>query len=238
MGNGMQFVDIIFFALVAAFLILQLRRVLGRRDGHEGGHQDPFAPPQKRESESQKDNDTVVQLPDRSTETQSTKDRTEEPAAPDFGGSSPLNEGLIKITKADASFNPQEFLSGARIAFDLIVGSFISADARTLKTLVSPEVLANFTRAIYDREKAGEVMEDSLVGIKTIEIVEAYMEDSVAHITVKFISEQVNVMRDENGDVVSGNPNKVNDVTDFWTFARNTESRDPNWTLVATRSLD
>ena len=46
MGQGLQILDIILFAAIAAFLILRLRSVLGRRTGHEGGNrQDPLANP-------------------------------------------------------------------------------------------------------------------------------------------------------------------------------------------------
>lgn len=231
MGNGVQFIDIIFFALVAAFLVLQLRRVLGRRDGHQGGRPDPLTPPQK----SEQAENTVVQLPDRSEESSEDEsvladtDADQEPT---------LSAGLVRISELDPDFRPEEFLSGARIAFDLILGAFIGGDDKALKPLVSTEVFGNFARAISDRKKAGETMEDSLVGINSADLMEAYMEEAVAHITIKFVSEQVNVMHDENGDVVSGNPNLVNEVTDFWTFARDTESRNPNWSLVATHSSD
>lgn len=229
MGNGLQFIDIIFFALVAAFLVLQLRRVLGRRDGHQGGGSDPFAPPTKPE----KPDNTVVQLPD-----QSADGPKDEMFLEGVEQDTTLGTGLMRIAESDSGFRPEDFLSGARIAFDLVLGAFIAGDDKALKPLVSAEVFGNFARAINDREKAGETMEDTLVGIKSADLMEAYMENTVAHITVKFVSEQVNVMHDENGDVVSGNPNQVNEVTDFWTFARDTQSRDPNWSLVATRSLD
>ena len=100
------------------------------------------------------------------------------------------------------------------------------------------EVYNNFVKVIHDREQAGETLEDTLIGINVAEIVEAYMEGQTAHITVKFVSEQINVTRNENGDIINGNSNLVTDVTDFWTFARDTRSSDPNWLLIATRSLD
>ncbi|MBT7944059.1 MAG: Tim44/TimA family putative adaptor protein, partial [Alphaproteobacteria bacterium] len=68
--------------------------------------------------------------------------------------------------------------------------------------------------------------------------VEAFVEGKVASVTVKFVSEQINATRDENGDVVDGNPNAVMDASDFWTFSRDTKSNNPNWTLVATNSLE
>ena len=97
---------------------------------------------------------------------------------------------------------------------------------------------SNFSRAILEREQAGHTMEDTLVGIMQSEIVESYVEDINAYVTVKFISEQVNAIRDENGDVVQGDANIVLTATDFWTFARDTKNLDPNWLLVATRSLE
>ena len=103
---------------------------------------------------------------------------------------------------------------------------------------MSPEVYANFTQVIREREHTGITLEDTLVGIKSVEIVEAFVEDKAANINVKFVSEQINVTRDENGDVVDGDPNAVVNVVDFWTFSRHTKSRDLNWTLVATSSLD
>ena len=108
----------------------------------------------------------------------------------------------------------------------------------TLKPLLNPDVFANFSQAIRDREQAGETLEDTLVGITSAEIVEAFADDRTENITVKFVSEQINATRDENGDVVDGNPNAVMDATDFWTFSRDSKSKDPNWTLVATNSLE
>ncbi|MDH3475863.1 MAG: Tim44/TimA family putative adaptor protein, partial [Rhodospirillales bacterium] len=74
------------------------------------------------------------------------------------------------------------------------------------------------------------------VGVKEAEIIEAELQGKTAFVTVKFVSEQVNVTRNAVGEVVDGDPNHVAAITDIWTFARNTRSRDPNWTLVATRS--
>lgn len=239
MGNGFQFIDIILFAMIAAFLILRLRGVLGRRDGHEGGYRDPFKPDVAPDGSDEQSGDNIVQLPDRAeddalnVDSGSDDDLAEEILADDV-----LVSGIADIRTADPSFNLEDFLVGARVAFEMILGGYASGDRDTLKNLLSPEVLGNFLMAIDAREKAGHTMEDTLVGIRSAEIVEAYMENGSAFVTAKFASEQVNVVRDGEGQVVEGNPNQVTDVIDFWTFARDTRSRDPNWLLVATRSLD
>lgn len=238
MGNGFQFIDIILFAMIAAFLVLRLRNVLGRRDGHEGGFQDPFkpkAPDDKAENADDVDNDNVVQLPDRSAE--EALEESERVAAM-AGGDATLAAGITQIRVADPSFNSEDFLVGARVAFEMVLGAYATGDKSTLSNLLSPDVYANFQRAIDEREAAGQVMEDTLVGIRRADIVEADMDNDNAMVTVKFVSEQVNVIRDAEGQIASGNPNEVTDVVDFWTFSRDTSTSDPNWLLVATRSLD
>lgn len=236
MGNGFPFIDIILFAMIAAFLILRLRNVLGRRDGHEGNYRDPFRPDEAGDGTGDSENDNVVQLPDRS-EDEAFADEAEAITAM-AGGDATLAAGITDIRVGDPSFNTEDFLVGARVAFEMVLGAYATGDRETLENLLSPEVLGNFIRAIDEREDAGQVLEDTLVGIRKADIVEAYMDGDVAIVTVKFISEQVNVLRDAEGQIAAGNPNEVADVVDFWTFGRDTRSGDPNWLLVATRSLD
>jgi predicted lipid-binding transport protein (Tim44 family) len=233
MGSGFQFVDIIFFALVAAFIILRLRSVLGRRTGHEQ-RRDPFAKPQPgskvpgqadapadvtQRGDTQRGD--VVQLPRRAGSD----------AVP---ASSPLAAALTQIKVADPSFDEAAFEKGARSAFEYIVTAFAAGDRDKLRPLLNDEVYANFESAIVAREAVGQKRETTLVRIKSAEIVEARMESPTALVTVKYASEQINATRNAAGDVVEGNPDRITDVVDIWTYARNTRSNDPNWTLVAT----
>lgn len=224
MGDG--FFDIILFAMIAVFLVLRLRSVLGRRTGHERPRPNPVAPRRVPGQAS----DKVVELPDRRAE----------PAgdAPFEGQPSddPLAAGLTQLRIADPSFNAQEFLSGARAAFEMIVGAYAAGDVKTLRSMLNDEVYDNFARVVKQREEAQEKLETTVIGINKADIIEARVEGRMAFITVKFVSEQVNVTRDRNGEVIDGDPNRVTEVTDIWTFARNTRARDPNWTLVETRS--
>jgi predicted lipid-binding transport protein (Tim44 family) len=253
MGGEFQFIDIILFALVAAFLILRLRNVLGRRDGHQQPQShDPFKPadvksPDGRERPERPTNrdhsdDKVIQLPDRGERPAEAREPVvEEGAGPVEPGpleAGPLEAGLAQIRTADPQFNEDEFLSGARMAFEMILGAFSAGDTGALKPLLSPEVFGNFAQSIREREQAGETMELNVVDIRAAEIVEAYMAGRTAHLTVKFISEQIGIVRDEKGEIVEGDPQQSTEATDFWTFARDTRSPNPNWTLVATGAPD
>ena len=245
MGNGFQFIDIIFFAMIAIFLILRLRGALGKRDGKEGsGFQDLFKQgPAEGESDQENAENNVVNLSKRNVKSETSEnvrasDNEADTALEEIQDKSPLSAGYAELQRNDTNFNDEDFTVGVRVAFEMILKAYSSADVDGLKALLSNEVYGNFAKAIQDREQAGHVIEDTLVRIMESEIVEAYMEGRNAHVTVKFVSEQVNVIRDENGDVVEGDPNAVLTATDFWTFARDTKNTDPNWFLIATRSLD
>lgn len=236
MGSSFQFFDIILFAMIAVFLILRLRSVLGRRDdGPKTGHRDPFARLPDREQPVEPSDGKVVQLPGpRESRPVGADEPTVEPETTD----PVLAQGYADIRAADRAFDPREFAAGSQAAFEVILNAYAAGDSKTLQPLLSDEVFGNFDRAIRERDEQGQVLEETLVGIKTADIVEAWMDGRIAHVTVKFVSEQVHVVRNKEGAVVEGDPNQIIDVTDFWTFARDTRSRDPNWALVATRSLD
>lgn len=227
MGDSFAPFDIILLAVIAAFLILRLRSVLGRRTGTEKRPLDPFhapEPPVKRGGEA----------PVKAVEKEKAPAgaRPAEAAEPE----SPLGRGFGEIAALDPYFTPESFLEGARKAFSWVVEAFAKGDTKTLRPLLNDEVYGNFVTAIENREKAGETLETALVGIKSADILEARRDGKVAYVTVKFVSEQVNITRNRAGEVIDGDPVRVVPITDIWTFARDMRSRDPNWVLVATRS--
>lgn len=222
MSDGFQYFDIIIFAMIAAFLVLRLRSVLGRRTGTEKPREfRPLAKPAT---------DNVVSLPEG-------LHAREELAPPPSGPRAASPEaGLAQIRNADPQFDPDGFAQGARAAFEIIVKAFAAGESPTLRPLLSDDVYERFAEAIRHRLEARETLETHLVTIKAAEIDEAELNGRTAFVTVKFVSDQINVTRAADGKVIEGEPDHVVEKTDFWTFARNTRSQDPNWLLVATRS--
>jgi predicted lipid-binding transport protein (Tim44 family) len=225
---------IIFLAL-AVFIFLRLRSVLGQRTGRE---RPPFDPYTKRDA-VRPAAENVVSL-NRGSDQQQKSVEAETPvvagerwkgiAAPD----SPIAAGLDTIAAADPNFDAKNFISGARAAYETIVTAYADGDRRVLKNLLSREVYDGFETAISQREQRGEKAECRFVAITSSDIIGAELRARVAQVTIRFISQLVSVTRDNNGAVIEGNPEKVTDVTDSWTFARDVSSRDPNWKLVAT----
>jgi predicted lipid-binding transport protein (Tim44 family) len=223
---------IIFLAL-AVFIFLRLRSVLGQRTGRERPPYDPYSARDSVRPATEK----VIALPNRSTETPKP---AEAPAAPverwkDVAPTdSPLAKGLDAIVAAAPEFDAKHFITGARAAYEMIVTAFAEGDKRSLKDLLSREVYEGFEAAINDREKKGYKVETRFVSIDSADITGADLRGKSAQVTVRFVSQLVSATRDAQGVVVEGNADKVTDVTDVWTFAREVASRDPNWKLVAT----
>lgn len=222
MGEGFQFIDIILLAMVAGFVVLRLGSVLGRRTGHEQ-RRPPMAKPTR-----DRDDETVVPLPERGRQDEPSTDAPEVDVAPS------AMAGLSRIKMVDRSFDAAEFLAGARAAYEMIVTAFAAGEKETLKPLLSDEVFRNFSQAIDQRKRDGHTLETTLVGIKKAEIIDADLKGRHAEVTVRFVSELINATRDASGALVGGNPNAVDEVVDIWTFARDTRSGDPNWLLVGT----
>jgi predicted lipid-binding transport protein (Tim44 family) len=227
---------IIFLAL-AVFIFLRLRSVLGQRTGSERPPYDRAARNVVQGAPENKvlpvPGSVIEQAPLAPTaEATVPADRWKGVTEP----GTPLAQGLDAIAVLDSSFDPKHFLSGARGAYEMIVLAFANGDRRALKDLLSTEVYESFESAIKDREKQERKTETRFVSIDKAELVGAEARDRTAQLTVRFVSQMISVTRDKAGAIVDGNPDKVTDITDVWTFARDVTSRDPNWKLVGTGS--
>jgi predicted lipid-binding transport protein (Tim44 family) len=221
-----QYFDIILFAMIAAFLVLRLRSVLGRRTGNE----------RRRELYTRRAGPVIDGT---------TGQPAPQSASSDQGGTVTLlpiqpavsaADGLSRIRRADPGFDQAEFLAGVRAAFEMIVSAFARGDKEGLRPLLSDDVYRPFSQAIDERIAAKETLETRDLRLDDAEIVAADVVGRAARATVKLVSHQINVIRSADGGIVDGDPEHPVEKTDYWTFARDTRSADPNWQLVATGS--
>lgn len=238
MGNNY---DIILIGLVAVFLILRLRSVLGKRTGNEQPPaRDPFTPPAPppatpRVGDASRD-DNVVPLPTANAPAPRQSSPTSGPGGIRATVMPTATAGVAAIRTADPNFEPIGFTGGARAAFTAIVEAFARGDTATLKPLLDSATYTSFEAAIRGRIERNEKAETTLIGFEASDIAGAEMQGSNATVTVRFVSEQINVVRNADSQIVDGNPNEVQKVVDLWTFRRDTMSGDPNWQLVKTES--
>jgi predicted lipid-binding transport protein (Tim44 family) len=231
------------FLVIAVVIFLKLRSVLGRRTGDEEARFERYKQQEAQRRAASTSQDKIITLPRRDREdapkpveeprsTAAVEERVKSLAGADTG----VAKGLMDIVQADRSFEPDGFLKGAKMAYELIVTAFAEGNRRSLKDLLSREVYDGFAGAITERESRGETIEQTFVGIKAADIVEAELKGGISNVTVKFVSELITATRDRAGEVVAGDPKKIKEVTDIWTFSREVSSRNPNWRLIATQA--
>ncbi|MDP4822792.1 MAG: Tim44/TimA family putative adaptor protein [Aestuariivirgaceae bacterium] len=213
---------------VAAFIFWRLKSVLGTRTGNDRPPVEFGTKPAPQPVPAALEPATPATL---------------EPAAP----KTPVWQGharegsaeakaLEAIAAADSQFTVPDFLEGARLAYEMIVDAFAQGDKRALKPLLASDVHESFSAAIDERLRLGETMQSKLVAISHAEIEGAEINGRRASLTIRFVSEFVTARLSREGEVLEGDPTKIREITDIWTFERDVRSRDPNWRLAATEA--
>lgn len=233
---------------IAIFILLRLRSVLGTRNGNERPPFEPYEIDRKTRKAKPKaqpysshadDEDNVIPMPARE-EAKRAAANTMSPAEKAINSyaksGTKLNRGMKEILAKDDSFNPDSFIDGAKMAYEMIVTSFSDGDRATLKNLLSREVYDGFASAISERESRKEQVRSNFVGIEKAEIKSAGVIDNDSQVTVEFVSQIISSTHNASNEVVEGDPDQVVEVHDIWTFAKDVRSKDPNWKLVATES--
>jgi predicted lipid-binding transport protein (Tim44 family) len=218
MGSAGFPIDLILFGMIAAFLVLRLRSILGRRDGLEPSQSAPR--PGMRAG-------PVI-------------DAKAEPAAavaprPAPDPTSPVGRTLDQMRQVDRDFDTQRFLGGAEAAFRLIVTEFAAGHRDALRPLLSDETYTAFEGVITAREAGGEVQTTEIRSLHEITIQDAALRGNTGDVTVLFVSDQVSQLVDREGKYISGT-DAVTELRDLWTFERDLSGSDPAWRLTQARS--
>ena len=203
---------VLIFAGVTAFVLFRLLSLLGTRTGREQappeGVQRPVRPPAAR-----------------------AEPRTVLPSERKLA---PVSPAAAPLRAADPEFDEKAFLDGARSAYEMIVEAFAAGDLKSVRRFLGQSVYDAFKAAVAEREARGHSMELKFVGTDGAAIASSEGDEEEMTAVADFTSNQVRVVRDRDGAIVEGDPNRIDLVRDRWTFSRKTRSADPNWVLVAT----
>ncbi len=194
MNYSFEYIDIILLAMIAGFIFLRLRGILGKRTGFEGK-----APPQFQEVLKNINNDNKIKK----------------------------NENFDKEAQ-------NEFLKGAKIAYETIITDFSDDDNKLTnsKPLLSEKIHDQFNNALKDRNKRGHFAEITFIGVNSANIKKHNKANSILEVTVDFVAEVITCIKDKDKKIISGDPEKVKKIYDTWVFSRDTNSNNPNWKLV------
>ena len=212
MNSFFPFLDIIILGLLAVFLGFRLKGLLGDRSGYSGDVKNTESVKQKEPIENQ----NVIKLNNKTIN----------------------GEGLDLLIKTDSSFDEKEFLKGAKNAFKIIIKAFSESEIEKLKPLLDYDLLNSFTKSISEREARQEHQVSDVVSFKNFEILKVNIDDNLASITLKIISEQIKYLVDKDDVLIEGNKDKSEIIKDKWVFERDISSTNPNWKLVETDVFD
>ena len=196
MNYSFESIDIILLAMIAGFIFLRLRGILGKRTGFEG----------KATSQFEKVMNNIQ-----------------------------VEKGVVKKQNFDEQAQ-QEFLKGARIAYETIITDFSDNDNKLIasKPLLSKKIYDQFDEALKERSKRGHYAEITFIGIMSAKIKEHKKIDKILNVTVDFVSEVITCIKDKENKVISGNPENIKKIYDTWVFSKDIKSNNPNWQLVST----
>ncbi len=226
MSETIPYANLLILALVAGFILLRLRGILGKDLGNDQPNFFNRAPIEKTDRDQ-----PIVQLHEKLL-----KPKPKEEADPYLAalGDTPVASGLKRIKEEDPEFSASEFLEGAKLAFEMVFDAYVKGDKDTLRMLLSDALYKEFSGEVDSRAGEENKRETTLVSILGKDITQARLEGTTAHIGVRFISEQVSVMRNPQGEIVGGDPSALQHIEDEWVFERNTHSKNPNWKIIET----
>lgn len=237
--------------IVAVVAIIKLRSVLGRRTPDDEARIDQqrreAAEMQKRAANPDPSDDNIIHLPRRDANLEGGPEaqppipveELEERIKAVAKGNSTLESDLKTILGRDPEFDPDQFMNGARQAYEMIVTAFAEGNKKLLREMLSEDVMKGFGEAIDVREQRGEIIDQSFVGINKSDITTANVSDSgIASITIRYVSQLITATRNKEGKVIDGDDQRVIELVDVWTFSRDISSpearQDLNWKLVST----
>ncbi len=231
MGANSFPIDLVLFGMIAAFLVLRLRSILGRRSGYE------------RPPEARSPNRGPALTPARPAELPRPNGAptiegraTPAPPRPLPEPSSPAALGLARMRRIAPDFDPARFLAGAEAAFQIIVSAFARGDRTALRPLLGEATWHAFDEAITARTEAGHRQRTEILSVREASIEAADLAGSEASITLRIVSDQINVTEDKDGHAMAGT-DAVTEIVDLWTFRRDlAQTADPTWRLVEARA--
>ena len=219
--NNFPFIDIFILAMIAIFIINRLRNSLGKKTGNETDIAQKF---------SQKPSKFTESNPDK--EIEKSKNQVKEAKNIILHKNSSINEKLNNIVRVDPSFTVENFIDGAKKAFEYILVKYSENDLKSLKDLLAPQILTSFTDQIKVRQKQKQTLGITILKIDEPEIIDvSVIKNKLCFIKLEFKSQQVQTTKDSNNKIIDGNDNLILNISELWTFSKEIKNKNPNWVL-------
>jgi predicted lipid-binding transport protein (Tim44 family) len=220
--NNIPYIDILILAMIAVFIINRLKNALGKKTGNENDIVEKFT--QRKAPFKESDPDTTSET---IIESKSNKVKLHK-----LHNDKKINDSINNIIRIDENFEINSFLDGAKKAFEYILTQYSNNDLNSLKKLVSKDIFNAFENQIKQRTKKSETLEITVISVKEPKIIDVSIDKkSTAVFKLRFDSDQVQITKDKDDKIIDGDSNQILSIIENWTFSKNLNSNDPNWTL-------
>jgi predicted lipid-binding transport protein (Tim44 family) len=209
MQTSFPYFDIVIFGVIAIFLILRLKNILGTKTDIDDQNIN--------KEQSSKKFSNIVPLKENINENSSTE--------------------IQKILKIDPQFNVDDFLAGSETFFKMVLECFVNGNMDNIEEYTKPSVLKSFKNAINDRIKEKEIEIIELSSIKKHEILSVNLTKTSIKIKVLFETFQIRALMDKDKTIIDGDKDNEILVKDEWVFERKINTNDHNWVLIETKSI-
>lgn len=217
-----SFIDIIFLMIIVAVVITRLYSAFGTHNNEKNVR--VIIKSLDKDAENKLAEDIAQIIKETHKEEQTAE-------VVDFEKLSDEDKALIKIKE----FDKKSFLQSACRVFEMILQAFSTGNIDGIKGLVSKKIWDAFNQVIAFRKQNNMTAEVDFIGFKKSEIKNVKLLKNSIKITVEFESEQVNLLKNDKGEVIEGDENFVQQITDTWTFERSLNAKNKNWLLVSTK---
>lgn len=143
-----------------------------------------------------------------------------------------LGSEILKI------INFVDFIERAEEGMDLAVDAFSRKDKKVLSLLLAKSIFSKFQKEIDAFKKKKQTIKSSIVSVLDKKIVDVSHNSKFVYIDVKFKTEQINFLMDENKKLIEGDKNKIEVVEEIWTFRREAKPKYPGWQITGILSVD
>jgi predicted lipid-binding transport protein (Tim44 family) len=212
MQNGLPYLDILIFAIIALFLVFRLKNMLGTKTDSNDL--------QTKDENIKSNNSNVINIDTKNSKV-----------------SNLIDAETIKIKEIDKTFDKNDFLSGSQMFFKMVLDGFVNGDLEKVKEFIKPSVFKNFRLAIDERIKEKETLIIDIKSTNKIDILSSKITRTAININVIFETFQIKALKDKSDNIIDGDINEEILVKDVWVFERKINNENPNWTLVETKSL-
>ena len=207
--------------MIAVFIINRLRNSLGKKTGNESDIAQKF---------SQKPSKFTESNPDK--ETEKAKKYPTDSKNIILHENNSINEKLNRVVRLDPNITVENFVDGAKKAFEYILVKYSEDDVKSLKPLLANEVFNNFSDQIEQRQSKKQKLGITILKIEDPEIIDVNIEkNKLCFIKLEFKSQQVQITKDSKNLIIDGNDNLILNITELWTFSKELKNKNPNWVL-------